>query len=551
MAIEPAASRSRTYLLVAVTLATLLAIWLRTYGVTTQVVIDDEWHAIHKLVSASYENIFRTFGLADHSIPLTIFYKAMAQTVGLTEGRMRALQIVCGIVVVPVSVWLAWRATDDAPAAALFAFLMSAAPFLVMWSRFARPYAITLLLIVLCVAAIWRWRTERSRRLAACAAITAALAAWLHPICGMYPAIACLFVFFEDICVSSDVRPRPSSRSLALGAAVAGAMLLLLAAPLLMDRGALADKAGGDQPDFETYERMLAIFWGGVPTPVVALACVLAAWGVVRLYRRDPRLAAYLVALGAVPAGVLTLTGALWMHEGQTFARYQLPLQPLLLFFGSIGAMSVVRAAAGVRAESAAWIACALLSAAYLWATPAIAQVAQLGTWYAHMDYHWDYRYRWLVAKRDDPKYAPPEFYRKLALMAPGSAPIIEAPFSHEAPHNLFDIYATYHRQPETFGMIHDLCLGGSRSGEPPHDPRFRFRKFIFLDDVSAVRQSGARYLLLHREQLHGRPFHEAERCLDKLTRLYGAPAEIDARLAVFDLKPAEPRRSDARLDRP
>ena len=551
MAIEPAPSQSRAYLLVAVALATLLAIWLRTYAITTQVVIDDEWHAIHKLVSASYEDIFRTFGVADHSIPMTLLYKAMSDTVGLAEGRMRALQIACGIVVVPVSAWLAWRATDDAPAAALFAFLMSGAPFLVMWSRFARPYAITLLLVVLCVAAIWRWRTRRSRKLAACAAITAALSAWFHPISGMYAAIACLFVFFEDVLVPGDVQPRPSSRSLALGAVVAGAMALLLAAPLIKDRESLAAKAGGDQPNFDTWERMLALFWGGLPTPIMVFACVLAAWGVVSLFWRDPRLALYLLLLATLPAGMLTLSGAAWLHVGQDFARYQLPMQPLMLLFGCIGVMSIVRAVFRSRTESAAWTMAALLSVAYLYATPAIAQVARLGIWYGHMDYHWDYRYRWLVAKLGNPGFAPPEFYRKLALMAPGSAPIIEAPFSYEAPYNPLDIYATYHRQPETFGMIHDLCLGGVRSGEPPHDPRFRFRKFIFLDDVSAVRQSGARYLLLHREQLNGRPFRQGERCLDKLTRLYGAPAEIDARLAVFDLKPAEPRRSDARLDRP
>jgi hypothetical protein len=44
------------------------------YGVTTQIVLDDEWHAIHKL-SSSYSNIFRSFGYADHSIPLTILYR--------------------------------------------------------------------------------------------------------------------------------------------------------------------------------------------------------------------------------------------------------------------------------------------------------------------------------------------------------------------------------------------------------------------------------------------------------------------------------------------
>ena len=542
MATTPVPAGARASLLVAVALATALAVWLRTHGITAQVVLDDEWHAIHKLLSSSYSNIFRSFGTEDHSSPLTLLYKAMANTVGLAEGRMRALQIACGIVLVPVSAWLAWRATHDAPAAALFAVLLSAAPFLVMWSRFARPYAITLLLTVLCVAAVWGWRTRRSRKLTACAAVTAALSAWFHPISGMYAAIACLFVFLEDACVPGGVRPRPSRRSLKLGLTVAGAMGVMLAAPLIHDRRSLSAKAGGDQPGFDTVERMLAIIWGGVPTPVVVLACILAVSGAVAMFRRDSRLAAYLALLGIVPAAMLALSGAMWVQSGQNFLRYQLPLLPLVLFFGSVGLMSLVRALFRRRAEAAAWTAAAVLSAAYLYATPAIAQVATLGPWYAHLDHHWDYRYRWMVAKRSDPAYDPPQFYRKLGRMAPGIAPIVEAPFTYAAPFNALAYFATFHRQRETLGMIHDLCLEGERRGEPPpRDRRFRFRKFVFLDDVSGVRQTGARYLLLHRGELHGRPFRDNERCIEKLTRLYGAPVEIDARLAVFDLNPGAP----------
>jgi hypothetical protein len=103
----------------AVAMATALAIFLRTYGITQQVVIDDEWHAIHKLLFLVVRDHLVTFGMADHSIPLTLLYKAMADTVGLAEGRLRMPQIVCGVALVPVASWLAWRATRDAPAAAL------------------------------------------------------------------------------------------------------------------------------------------------------------------------------------------------------------------------------------------------------------------------------------------------------------------------------------------------------------------------------------------------------------------------------------------------
>jgi hypothetical protein len=334
-------------------------------------------------------------------------------------------------------------------------------------------------------------------------------------------------------------------QSFKLGCAVLGAVLLLVAAPLVNDVDALTGKRGGDQPNFDTYDRMLSLFLGGLPTPVLVVACALAAWGVVVLLRRDAKLGLYLVLLAMLPAAVLTLVGARYEQAGQALARYTLVAQPLLLFFGAVGAISIVRFVARRGTEAAAWVAGAALSAAYLVVTPAIAQVATLGPWYAHADHHWDYRYRWIEYKRASRLYDPPAFYLKLGRMPPGSAPVIEAPYLWEAPFNPFAYYATWHRQRETFGMVYDLCLFGNHLGElPPRDRRFRFRKFVFLDDFAAVKSSGARYLLLHRG-LRGSgvgPVYDDARCTANLTRLYGPPVEVDARLAVFDLKPNEPQ---------
>lgn len=536
MPTSPTARNPQLPLIVAVSLATALAAWLRTYGITGQIVIDDEWHAIHKLVSSTYPQVLRSFGLADHSIPLTVFYKLMAGTFGLAEGRLRAPQALFGIALVPVGAWLAWRATRDAPVAALFAFALSGAPFLVMWSRFARPYAISLLLIVISLAALWAWRTDRTRRLEWWAALTAGFAAWLHPLMGLYPALACIFIFLEDVAAPGDVQPRPSKQSLELGVRVGATMLVMLAWPLFHDLRSLRGKAGGDQPDLGTLERMVSIFFGGLPTPWMLAGCALAALGLAVLWRRQPRLAAFLLVLLLVPGLFLMVSGALWLHAGQNFARYTLPAQPMVLFLASLGAIATVRAATR-GSEAPAWLAATALSAGYLYATPAIAQVATLGPWYAHLDYHWDYRHRWMEYKRNDPAQQPPPFYRELGRMAPGSAPVIEAPYTWEAPFNKLAWYATFHSQPVTMGMLHDLCLEGDRRGEPVHDRRFRFRKFVFLDDAQAVRQTGARYLLLHREPIQRRPFHEYDRCVAKLSTLYGAPVQSDDRLAVFALR--------------
>ena len=535
---EPRAPR---FLAAAVALATILGVWLRIHGITAQIVIDDEWHALHKLMTASYAGIFETFGIADHSIPLTLLYKALADTVGLAEGRLRSPQIICGIATVPVAAWLAWRATRDAAAACLVAFLVAGAPFLVMWSRFARPYAITLLLTTLSVAAIWAWRSRRRPALAACAAVSGALSAWFHAISAVPIAVACIHVFVADLRSPPPRRAQAALGSFRLGLGVAAAMAVLLAPPLLHDREALEYKGGGDHPGFSTIDRMVAIIWGGVPTPVMVAATAFASWGAIVLARRDRALASYLGVLAVVPALFLATSGAVWIFGGQNFLRYQLPLQLICFFLGALGFTDVARRLSPRQPERAAALGAIAVSAAYLLATPAIAYVDKLGPWFAHPDYHWDYRHRWLETRRVDPASQPPDFYRELGRVAPGAANVIEAPYLWEGPFNPFDYYATFHRQRETMGMLYDLCLHGDRVGEPAHDRRFRFRRFVFLDDVASVRSGGARYLLLNRRlRNHVGAQYDDALCMEKLTRLYGTPFRVDSRLAVFDLHPEQ-----------
>jgi hypothetical protein len=532
-----AASRLRfSPLLIAATAATLLGAWLRIHGLTTQVVIDDEWHAIHKLAESSYADIFSTFGYADHSIPLTLLYKLMADTIGLAEGRMRALQVACGIALVPLCAWAAWRATRDAAAAALLAVLLAGAPFLVLWSRFARPYSITLLLDVAAIVALCAWRSRRTWPMASVAVASAAIATWFHPLSGLPPALACIVIFVQDV-ARPGARPRQAWGSLGIGVAMLIAMLALIAVPAWNDWQSLQAKAGGDHPGAETVVGVLSLFLGGVPVPVMCAAVAVALFGAASFYRREPAIAVLVLVVALVPPVLISVLGAAWSHMAGTFARYILVSQPILLFLLAYGAISLVRIAARSHAQRAAWAAMLSLSLAYLAATPAIAQVARLGPWYGHQDYHWDYRYRWNVSKRSLPDYAPPAFYLGLGKLPPGDAPIIEAPFVYEAPFNPLDVYATYHHQPEKLGVLRGLCVQGAPMGTTaPRDRRFRFRMFVSLEDTDAVRNSPARFIVLHRQFPMRPPFPQYDACRDALAMRYGAPALEDSRVAVFDL---------------
>jgi hypothetical protein len=517
-----------------VAIATVLGAWLRLHGLGEQVVQDDEWHAIHKLMASGYADIFRSFGMADHSIPLTLLYKAIAETTGLTEINLRIVQVAAGIALIPLCAFLALRATANRASAMLCAFLVAGAPFLVLYSRLARPYSITTLATVLVLALLWRWRETRGLGVAALACALAASSAWLHPISAVFPAVAILFIFAEDLRARKPIR-----EIMALAFAMASAMAALLAAPVVHDFASLSAKAGGNFAGGYTLARVLSLFAGGLPDAMTVVVVAIAGFGATRLFRVRRALAAYLVVIAVVPVVVFAVLGAAWVHQGHTFARYVLPVQVVFLMWFAFGVASLVRVFLGPAAPRAEMLVALATAVAYLALNPAIRQVETLGPWYGHAYHQFDYVGSHNAAALQYQDYDAPEFYKELGKLPAGSAPVIEAPFTYEAPANSLAYFRLFHRQPETIGLLHDLCLAGPYYGEVPKDARFRFRNFVFLDDRDAVLASGARYLLLHLDQLHGRPFAEAGRCTAALTRLYGAPIHADKRLAVFDLRPA------------
>jgi len=514
-----------------IALATLLAAWLRLHGLDIQVVQDDEWHAIHKLLASSYGEIARSFGFADHSIPLTLFYKAMAETIGLDEVNMRIVQVLCGIALVAVGGWLAFRGTANAAVAGLFAFLVAGAPFIVLYSRFARPYAITTLLSVLVIAGLWRWRSTRSMQLAAAICVMASLAAWLHPLSALYPMAALFFILLEDM-QAAGWKVAAARSTLILGVAAGLAIAAPLLAPILNDLQSLSAKAGDSRPSLYTLSRVLSLFAGGLPDSVTYLFAAIATWGAWIRLREPQGPDRYLLFVVLAPLlAVIVLRGS-WTHQGHTLARYVFPAQLAFLFWFAVGAMDPCKRDARLQV-----VAAAAFAALYLAWTPTITQVRTLGPWYGHLYHHFDYVPADNRALKYYDNWEVPAFYRELGKLPPRSVTIIQAPFDFVAPYNPDAFYAQFHEQRELQGFVHDLCMPGPFYGEVPRDPRFRFRSFVYLDDREAVARSGARYLLLQRDLRNGDPFKEADQCLDSLRKRYGEPIEMDARLAVFDLR--------------
>src|SRR5690349_18306042 len=130
----------------------IAGVYLRATQLPAQILLDDEWHAIHALLRSDAKGILTSFGVADYSIPLTLYYRFLAQHGGLSEWAMHLPLLVAGIALLVVAPLLVRR---EVPASVLATWvaLLAISPLLVYLSRTARPYALTCLLAFVAVVA--------------------------------------------------------------------------------------------------------------------------------------------------------------------------------------------------------------------------------------------------------------------------------------------------------------------------------------------------------------------------------------------------------------
>src|SRR5262249_46489312 len=119
------------------------------------------------------------FGGADISIPMAIFYRAALKTIGLSEFVVRGPIVLAGLmslVIFPVLV----RKVFDRTTGTLFGWLLAISPLHIYYTRYARPYAISLLCAVCGVYAFYLWWTTRVRHWKYLYIVCAIIGPYLH-----------------------------------------------------------------------------------------------------------------------------------------------------------------------------------------------------------------------------------------------------------------------------------------------------------------------------------------------------------------------------------
>jgi hypothetical protein len=509
---------------------------LRAWQIDIQILIDDEWHAIHKLLRAGPLDILTHLGYADYSIPLTLYYQWLYRTVGLSEWGMHAPPLIASIGLLLIGPRLLARWVS-LPTRAVWCALLAISPLLVYHAKIARPYALTSLLTFLAIVAFHAWMHDGRRRDAIVYVVACVAAAWLHAI--TLPFTLVPFLYF-GVRALRPTNPRALARLVLLGVVTVVLVAAAILPALVNDWEEFSEKAGRDFVTLESVYRTLLMLAGtGIPVVGIALWAAVVV-GALALARRRDDVASYTLTVIAIPSTVIALSGAEWISHPLVLARYLIPALPLVMLLAAEGMVEAVR-----HIQRAQWrvAAMAVLVAGLFVAGPIRAEWHYPNQFWGHLSYQFDYDPAQNPYVQLVPKDPIPAFYDELAKRPRGSVVLIETPWRLESHFNPQALYQSVHHQLIRIGLVTPVC-GTYYFGEYPEQPGLRMREFVHLSELIRGETRGATYLVVHTRRPPnlvedpGPQWPDMNACLPTLETRFGPSIYRDDQIVVYPLRP-------------
>lgn len=528
----------RFYLALAV--AAFVGAFLRLDQFVSQVLIDDEWHAVHKLLGSSPKEIFLNFGSSDFSIPLALLYWLEADLFGLSELGMRWPMMVAGIISLVVMPLYVRKCFDDWTAI-IFSFLLAFSPLLLIYSRTARPYSLILLLSLVSLGAFHIYANGRrpNWRAGLLYVLCAVFSCWLHII--IAPLVIAPFVVIGLTALYSRDWNK-IRRLLVLAIPTAIGLLVFLLPPLLSNPAALSGKMGLHTPNLDTLQGALYGWLGTSSTLVVIVAMVLVALGSKRLFQELPIFPSLLTGLALAVTAILSMQ-PLWVNHALTFERYLLLMVPLLLLAVALGMVRISKICGSNFGRAGHGIGVAAVIIAFCFAlyhSPITRLNAYPNSNSLHSVYQFDFRDSANEMADYQRDHIPiSTFWNRLSIFPPGSVKVAASPFYFES-YNWDGVrWERRSRQYVLPGFLNDFCVTG-RKGEVPRSDRFDFRNAAYVGDVADVARRGfdlVAYQKPPKTAADGRPGSsgsEFASCEAAFRQRYPSPVFEDELLIVF-----------------
>jgi len=513
--------------------ALLVGIFLRSYLLSSQVFIDDEWHGFFYAFHKGPFFLLTHFSVPGATcIPLNFYCWLLGKTIGWSEISLRVPTWLFGVLCVLLCPLFAEKVIGRQRAAWL-ALLLAISPLLIFYSRICRPYSAVAFFGFAAVLLAARWMQTGTLRYGIGFAIAGVLAFYFHlyavVIAGtpVFTAIL-LYLYSRFVKKNKTVAGPPLQHLLAIaaGMAVAGAILVL---PALIRslRSTFFDVAGHGTPEWKSVPHVLSLFSGTGQPVLVAVFWLLLGIGAVEQVRRNPWFGSTLLILYPLHALALLLSRPDGAQSAIVVTRYCIPLVPISLLLVACGLQRIFDFLASRMALRPALQT--VLGVGYIAALAFAGPLPQTYVSPNNFTSHGAFQHRyglidWSHSFSSD--ITPPEFTINTILRAeevspfymelgksPSPRPIVEFPMLIGDHFNPLYYYQHFHCRPIIVGYASDVNLGeglstGGVYGNTyvdqvlslvPKISQLKFRTFIPMEDLAAIRARNVQYIIIHK----------------------------------------------------
>jgi len=524
---------------IALFLIIALGIYLRLNQFLLQTLMDDEWHAVNKLLSSSPKEIASSFGHADYSIPLTLFYWLESKLFGLSELMMRWPMMLIGTITL-ISFPIYAKKHFHLSVVVVFAFFIAVSPVLIEYSRIARPYAITLFLVYFSLFLFYKFYNSHEKQLirGLLYIIIASLAVWLHLIVVFFIAAPFALELTKAIFSNNSDKKQYILKLFKLGIPTLLLICLLTVPPLFNDMAAISSKAGNNIPNIDTLLGFLHLCFGTSSELLVSVLSILCLIGLFSLIKKSILALNIILGFGLTLLVIFTVQPA-WVHIPITFTRYVLPIMPLILLSSAIGLIQLIHLC--TQSIKNKLLKTGLITGIIIFFVYGIAMHSPLNALLKtpnsntlHSLFTIDYRNGENKVKNHMQERSISPFWRTLKDY-PSNYKIAVAPWFFES----YNWDAPYWEENSKHyiipGMLIDLCIE-KRQGEVPKNHQFKFNNLAYLADDKDLKSKNIRWIVYQKPERFKTEVKNKnlENCQNSLKEKYGNPIFEDGLIAVY-----------------
>lgn len=186
----------KSFPLILLLLTAATGIFFRLWRLSSQILLDDEWHGLLFTAKHTFWECLTSFSVPGAtSIPENLYTKTLLITLGWNETLLRLPSLVSGIIGVAVFPYWVYRRFGIITAF-IFAILFSFSPFLVFYSRFARPYSMAVFMGFCACMLFFEWERTPKIRYFVLLLFTVFFSLYFHILVGVLPLCISFLVFY-------------------------------------------------------------------------------------------------------------------------------------------------------------------------------------------------------------------------------------------------------------------------------------------------------------------------------------------------------------------